>query len=224
MPYTEADDAATTLRTPAAHGRLEHVERSGGHHVDGGSRVVGALGDPQRGLMEHDVDALHRLGERRPVADVADRRVRPRRLAIADVEVLAAAAHEVVEHDDRVDAGLEGLVGDRRADEPGAAGDQDARSGEVDGSQADRSGIDAAHADTSMTVSSIGWARPPASMLARAASSMRSTRSPERPSVIGCRCSRIDATSSSNTPASAFTLAERRRHHVADAVGDLAVA
>ncbi len=67
-----------------------------------------------------------------------------------------AAAHEVVDQDDRVDAGLEGLVGDRRADEPGAPGDQEARPGEVNGSQADRSGIDAAHADTSMTVSSIG--------------------------------------------------------------------
>jgi hypothetical protein len=75
--------------------------------------------------VEDDVDAAHQLAHERRVADVA--------LDDLDVavgqrpgQVLAAAAHEVVEHDDLARLLLDDEVGDVRADHAGAARDQHA--------------------------------------------------------------------------------------------------
>ena len=74
--------------------------------------------------MEDDVDALRQAADEIAVADVAldelDGAVGPR-----PVEVLAAAADEVVEHHDLLGAAMHELVDDVRADGAAAAGDED---------------------------------------------------------------------------------------------------
>ena len=97
-------------------GRLDHVEGAVDQHLEREPRLLGALRDADGGLVEDHVDARHEAADTAPVADVAlDQRdvpVRPR-----PRQVLAAAADEVVEHDDLGDAGPDELVGDRGADQ-----------------------------------------------------------------------------------------------------------
>src|SRR4029077_6190504 len=121
---------------------------------------------------------LHRTAEQGPVTNVADEELDPAGRQ-GRVEVLVAAAYEIVDQHDRVEAGPQRLVADRGTDEAGATGDQDAGSGESGkwgGPQRGR--FDGAHADTSETLSSIGWGRPPLSIVALAAWTISQTRHP----------------------------------------------
>ena len=59
------------MRTPALHGRLEHVVRAVDQHLDGQPRLLGAVRDAHRGLVEDDVDAAGQPLDQRAVADVA---------------------------------------------------------------------------------------------------------------------------------------------------------
>ena len=52
-------------------GRLEHVEGAVDEHLEREPRLLGALRDAQRGLVEDDVDAARELAHERAVADVA---------------------------------------------------------------------------------------------------------------------------------------------------------
>src|SRR5690606_34606115 len=107
-------------------GRFEHVERAIDQHLERKARLLGTLRDADGRLMEHDIDTGHRLGQHRPVADVA--------LDDADLaaghrgrEVLAAPAHEVVQNPNLPDALVDQQVGDMRPDQAGPAGHQYAR-------------------------------------------------------------------------------------------------
>ena len=88
------------------------------------ARVLGALRDADGGLVEDDVDALHRLGQQRAVADVASTSATgPVRSGAG--EVVVPAADEVVERRRSRRTLVDQPVDDVRADQPGAAGDQD---------------------------------------------------------------------------------------------------
>ncbi len=103
---------------------VEHVHRAAAQDVEREARILGALGDADRGLVEHDVDAAGGVHHHRRVAEIAfdhrDRAAVDRRR-----EVRHAAPREVVEHADLFGLERDQLVGDRRADESGAARDQD---------------------------------------------------------------------------------------------------
>ena len=108
----------TTRRRPCdlgRDGRLEDVERAVDQHLEREPRLLGALGDADRGLVEDDVDAAVSVGDQVAVADVAlDEPDRPVR--IAQARFAAPAADEVVEDDDLARRRRDELVGDRRAD------------------------------------------------------------------------------------------------------------
>ena len=88
------------------------------------SRLGGAMGDAQRGLVEDGVAC------RRPASASARgrgcrrRRARPGRIASAPARLATPAAHHVVDDDDLGAAGFHQQVDDMRADEAGAAGHQ----------------------------------------------------------------------------------------------------
>ena len=108
---------------PLAQGGLDDVVGPVDHNLEREARLLGALRDPQGRLVEDDVDAARQLGNQLAIADVAldepDGSVGER-----PGEVLAPAAHEVVEHDDLLRPGLHELVGDVRADRARAAGNE----------------------------------------------------------------------------------------------------
>ncbi len=105
-------------------GRLEHVVRAVDEHLEREPRLLRALRDADRGVMEEHVDAGHQLVHERPVADVAldelDGAVGAR-----PVEVLPPPADEVVQHDDLVRAGEHQLVDHVGPDRPAAPGHED---------------------------------------------------------------------------------------------------
>ena len=122
QPVDRRGRGGDDLLDARGHRGLEHVEGAVDQHVHRQPRLFGALRDADGGLMEHDVDALHHLVDQPPVADVAlDDRHAP--LAASRLEVLPPAADEVVEHDD-FRGGFGHQVGDVRADQAGAAGDE----------------------------------------------------------------------------------------------------
>ena len=50
---------------------LDYVEGAIDEYLDSQPRLLGALGDPDRGLMEDHVDATHELGDELAITDVA---------------------------------------------------------------------------------------------------------------------------------------------------------
>src|SRR5262249_15992803 len=154
----------------------EHLERE--------PRVGGALGDPDRGLMEHDVDAGHERPDQLPVLDIsADRADLPG--PERGSQVLLPTANEVVEYPDLVGACGRKLIDDRRPDGAGRARHEEAATGD--------------HAATPFR----DIRAPPLSTLRDAASSSLSTRRPAQASVRGGRPSLIAALNSAMTDMSA---------------------
>ena len=84
-----------------------------------------ALVQPQRGEVEHVVGAAHEVVQQVEVLDRAFDQSDAVVLQRAG-EVVARAAHEVVEHDDLAHGLVEELVDDVRADEAGTADHQHA--------------------------------------------------------------------------------------------------
>ena len=125
-PYTDADEAATTLRHLAVGGRLQDVERAVDQHLEGQPGLLGALGDPDGGLVEDQVLAARSgrgPGRRRgcrPPRGAPDRPEARRRGSPSRPGPGCRAP-------DLGRARLQELVDDRRADRAGAAGDQDVR-------------------------------------------------------------------------------------------------
>ena len=76
---------------------LDHVVGAVDHHLEGDARFRGALGDPQRCLVEDDVDVAGQLVHQLAVADVALDQPH-RAVGQRPGEVLPPAADEVVEH------------------------------------------------------------------------------------------------------------------------------
>jgi hypothetical protein len=111
------------LAHPRLARRLEDVVGPVDQDLEREPRLLGALGDPDRGQVEDGVDARHELAHERAVADVAvdeaDVAVR-----LGPCEVLPPSADEVVEDDDLLGAGEHELVGYGRPDGACASGDQ----------------------------------------------------------------------------------------------------
>ena len=84
------------LANPGGNRGVDHLERAAGEHLERESRVLGALRDPHRRLVEHDIGALHQPVEQGAVADIADHQLHPSRTRCL-VEVRLPAAREVVE-------------------------------------------------------------------------------------------------------------------------------
>ncbi len=108
---------------------LEHVEGAVDHDLLAFAGRFLAAGPAQRGLVEHDVRAIDRRGDRLAVADVhlAEARLPGRERA---GEILRHAPHERVERDDLARARGDHAVHDVRPDVAGSAGDDDARAGQ----------------------------------------------------------------------------------------------
>ena len=76
----DADEADTDALHVGGHRRFENVERAGRQHVVREPRILGAMRDADRGFVEDDVDAFHRVADDVRIADVAfdDRHLRPK--------------------------------------------------------------------------------------------------------------------------------------------------
>ena len=109
-------------------GSLEDVEGGVHHDLDGETGLIRALGDTDGRLMEDDVDAGHRAGEQGGVAQVVvdDGDVA---VGLGPGQVGRPAAGELVDDDDLGGPAFDELVGDRRADDTGTAGDEEALAG-----------------------------------------------------------------------------------------------
>ena len=81
------------------------------------------MGDPKRRLVEDDIAAADQPAHQHGVADVALDQGHPAARQRGG-EIADAAAHHVVDHGHLADAFAEQQVDDMRADEAGAAGDQ----------------------------------------------------------------------------------------------------
>ena len=103
------------MSTPCLGRGLEDVERAVHQHLERQARLLGALGDADRGLVEDQVDALGQVGDEVAVADVAlDQVTSP--VLDAPARFSLRPAHQVVEHDDLRDGLVDELVDDRGAD------------------------------------------------------------------------------------------------------------
>ena len=104
---------------------LEHVERAVDHHVERDARLGGALRDPHRRQVEHDVhafgDLVHGGGVPDVAADQGHARVGERCLDVAE----GAALEVVHDHDACRIVLAEEQVDGRRADQAAAAGHED---------------------------------------------------------------------------------------------------
>lgn len=104
-------------------GGFEDVEGAGREDVVSEAGIFGALRDSDRGFVEDDVDAVHDVADVLSVPDVAFDEGDFAGSA-GGVEVLHAAAGEVIEDDDFFEAVGDELVGDVGTDQAGAAGDE----------------------------------------------------------------------------------------------------
>jgi hypothetical protein len=112
------------LADPGIGTRLEDVERPVHQDIFGQPRLLGALRDADRRLMEDTVHVTDVVGDDGPIANVADGNGEAaRRVCLR--EILLAAANEVVEDNDLVRTTGEKLVDDRGTDRAGAPGDEE---------------------------------------------------------------------------------------------------
>ena len=105
--------------------RLEDVLRAGDHHLDGPDRLLGALSDTQRRLVEDEVRAFGERINERCVADITCHHVQTPS-CLRRPQILHPAADEVIQDHDAVGTCCQQLVGDMRTDEAGASSDEDA--------------------------------------------------------------------------------------------------
>ena len=105
---------------------LDEIERRLDHHVECRARLGRTVGDAQRGLVKDRIAARNDVGEQLRIADVAYDDADFRARCEGTLEILRPAAHHVVDDNDLRTAGFDQEIDDVRADETGAAGNQDA--------------------------------------------------------------------------------------------------
>jgi hypothetical protein len=108
------------LVDPGLHGGLEYVERPVDQDLEGQSGILRALGDPDRGLMEHQVAARGQLTDEIAVPDVALDEFDPG-IGQGAGQIGPTAPHEVVQDANSADIGLQQLVDDGGTDRSGSA-------------------------------------------------------------------------------------------------------
>ncbi len=118
------------MRDARRRGGLDDVEGAVDQDLERQPRLLGALGDPDRRLVEDDVDPLGELVHQPAVADVALDDGQRCRSPPPSARFVAAPADEVVEDDYLRRAALDQLVDQGRADRSGAAGDEHSATGD----------------------------------------------------------------------------------------------
>ena len=110
--------------------RFKNVERPVGHHFERQTWLLGALRQSDRRQVEQEVDPLHGLSESGAIPNVGLNE-RDLTLSASAGQILDAATAQIIEDDDFAGAGADEQIGDVRANEPGAAGDEYAGSAEL---------------------------------------------------------------------------------------------
>ena len=127
LPVHRCRRCGDELAHPGVRRRGGDLEGAVDHDLDRLPGLRGALGDPHRGLVEHQACARHQAGHQRAVPDVPLGQPDPARRQGAR-QVAATAAREVVEHDHLCRARSQQLVHDHGPDGARAAGHQAALS------------------------------------------------------------------------------------------------
>ena len=100
---------------------LEYIERATDIDLEGRPRIVVAVEQPKGGQVEHPVHPFHRRVQNVGLHDVAPEFEDPdARVSERVGEILPGAAAEIVIDQNLADLGLDQLVNQVRADEPGA--------------------------------------------------------------------------------------------------------